>query len=68
MQTVMTEHDKMLNEIHSFTRTVVAIAEMQKEPVRARADAIMMAEYLFHQIVMNKMLEKCVEKATPCNN
>ena len=29
---------------------------------------LMMAERIFHGLVMKKMLEKCVEKSIPCNN
>jgi len=63
-----TEHDKMMAEIIQFTSTVVGVAEMRDVPAKIRAEAIFMAEKIFHKVVMSKMLEKCVEKSTPCNN
>ena len=68
MQAVPTEHDKMMLEIMEFTQTVVGVAEMRDVPATVRAEAIFMAEKIFHKMIMNKMLEKCVEKSTPCNN
>jgi len=41
---------------------------MRTVPASVRAEAIMMAERIFHGLVMKKMLEKCVEKSIPCNN
>lgn len=63
-----TEHDKMMAEIMVFTQTIVGVAEMRTVPATVRAEAILMAERIFHGMIMNKMLEKCVEKSTPCNN
>ena len=68
MKAVMTEHDKMMLEIMEFTQVVVGVAEMRDIPATVRAEAILMAEKLFHKVIMNKMVEKCVEKSTPCNN
>ena len=68
MTTNLTEHDKMMAEIIAFTQTVVGVAEMRTVPASVRAEAIMMAERIFHGLVMKKMLEKCVEKSIPCNN
>lgn len=68
MITNLTEHDKMMAEIIAFTETVVGVAEMRTVPVKVRAEAIIMAEKIFHKVIMNKMLGKCVEKSTPCNN
>ena len=63
-----TEHDKMMAEIMVFTQTIVGVAEMRTVPATVRAEAILMAERIFHGMIMKKMLEKCVEKSTPCNN
>ena len=68
MKAVVTEHDKMMAEIMGFTSTIVGVAEMREIPAKIRAEAILMAEQLFHKTIMNKMVEKCVEKSTPCNN
>jgi hypothetical protein len=68
MTTNLTEHDKMMAEIIAFTQTVVGVAEMRTVPATVRAEAIVMAERIFHGLIMKKMLEKCVEKSTPCNN
>jgi hypothetical protein len=68
MTTNLTEHDLMMAEIIAFTQTVVGVAEMRTVPASVRAEAIMMAERIFHGLVMKKMLEKCVEKSIPCNN
>lgn len=68
MQVIATEHDKMMAEIMEFTQTVVGVAEMRDVPATVRAEAIFMAEKIFHKMIMNKMVEKCVEKSTPCNN
>lgn len=68
MQAVATEHEKMMAEIMAFTSTVVGVAEMKTVPTQVRAEAIVMAEQIFHKVIMDKMLEKCVEKSTPCNN
>jgi len=68
MTTNLTEHDKMMAEIIAFTQTVVGVAEMRTVPASVRAEAIVMAERIFHKTIMNKMLEKCVEKSIPCNN
>jgi len=63
-----TEHDKMMAEIMVFTQTIVGVAEMRSVPAIVRAETIMMAERIFHGLIMKKMLEKCVEKSIPCNN
>jgi hypothetical protein len=68
MTTNLTEHDKMMAEIIAFTQTVVGVAEMRTVPATVRAEAIVMAERIFHGLIMKKMLEKCVEKSIPCNN
>lgn len=68
MQAIMTEHDKMMLEIMEFTQVVVGVAEMRDVSATVRAEAILMAEKLFHKMIMKKMVEKCVEKSTPCNN
>lgn len=68
MTTNLTEHDKMMAEIIAFTQTIVGVAEMRTVPATVRAEAIVMAERIFHGLIMKKMLEKCVEKSTPCNN
>lgn len=68
MKAVPTEHDKMMLEIMEFTKVVVGVAEMRDVSVNIRAEAILMAEKLFHKMIMEKMVEKCVEKSTPCNN
>lgn len=68
MKLAITEHDKMMAEIMAFTGTVVGIAEMRNIPASVRVEAIMMAEKIFHKVIMSKMVEKCVEKSTPCNN
>jgi len=59
MTTNLTEHDLMMAEIIAFTQTVVGVAEMRTVPASVRAEAIMMAERIFHGLVMKKMLEKC---------
>lgn len=68
MKLAATEHDKMMAEIMTFTSTVVGVAEMRNVPAQVRVEAIMMAEQIFHKVIMSKMVEKCVEKSTPCNN
>ena len=68
MKAVMTEHDKMMLEIMEFTQVVVGVAEMRDVPAKIRAETILMAEKLFHKVIMNKMVEKCVTASTPCNN
>ena len=68
MKLAATEHDKMMAEIMAFTSTVVGVAEMRSVPAQVRAEAIVMAEQIFHKVIMSKMVEKCVEKSTPCNN
>lgn len=68
MQAIATEHDKMMAEIMDFTQTVVGVTEMKNVPVQVKAEAIFMAEQIFHKLIMSKMIEKCVEKSTPCNN
>ena len=68
MKLAATEHDKMMAEIMAFTQTIVGVAEMKNVPAPVRVEAIMMAEQIFHKVIMSKMVEKCVEKSTPCNN
>ena len=68
MKAVMTEHDKMMLEIMEFTQVVVGVAEMRDVPATVRAEAILMAEKLFHKMIMNKMVEKCATASTPFNN
>lgn len=68
MKLTATEHDQMMVEIMEFTMTIVGVAEMKDIDVTVRAKAIFMAEQIFHKMIMNKMLAKCVEKVTPCNN
>lgn len=68
MKLAATEHDQMMAEIMEFTMTVVAVAEIRDIDAVVKAKAIYMAEQIFHKMIMNKMLAKCVEKVTPCNN
>ena len=68
MKTVVTEHEQMMAEIMEFTSLVVRVAEMRDVPVNIRAESILMVEKLFHKVIMDKMVEKCVEKSIPCNN
>jgi hypothetical protein len=68
MKAVMTEHEQMMIDIMNFTATVVRLTEMREYPAEMRADAIMIAEQLFHKMVMGKIVEKCVEKSTPSTN
>lgn len=68
MKATMTEHDKMMLEIMEFTQVIVGVTEMRDISATVRAEAIVMAEQLFHKVIMKKMLEKCVEKSTPCAN
>ena len=68
MKAVVTEHEQMMFEIMEFTRVIVGVAEMRHIPVKLRAETILLAEQLFHKVIMNKMVEKCVEKSIPCNN
>jgi hypothetical protein len=68
MTTNLTDHDKMMAEIIAYTETIVGVAEMRTVPAKVRAEAIMLAERIFHRAIMSKILEKCVEKSTPCNN
>ena len=68
MKLAATEHDKMMAEIIQYTTTIVSVAVMNDIPIKTRAEAIRMAEQIFHKVIMSKMVEKCVEKSTPCNN
>lgn len=68
MKIAATEHDKMMVDIMDFTSMVVGIAEMKDVEAAVRAEAIFMAEQVFHKMIMSKMVEKCVEKSIPCNN
>ena len=62
------EHEKMLQEIMQFTSSVVCITEMPGVSNRNKADAIFMCEKIFHKVIMDKLVSKCVEKSIPCNN
>lgn len=68
MQRVMTEHEEMMVDIMQFTNAVVVLAEMHDVPPRDRAEAIRVAEQIFHGMIMTKMIEKCANNAVPCNN
>ena len=68
MKIATTEHDKMMIDIMDFTAMVVGIAEMKDVEAAVRAEAIFMVEQVFHKMIMQKMVEKCVEKSLPCNN
>lgn len=68
MKAVATEHDKMMMDIMDFTSMVVGIAEMRDIPANIRADGILVIEQAFHKMIMEKIVEKCVEKSIPCNN
>jgi len=68
MKAVMTEHDKMMLDIMEFTQLVVGVAEMRDVPAKIRAETILMAEQMFHKMIMNKMVKKCATASTPCNN
>ena len=68
MKAVMTEHDKMMADIMGFTQLVVGVAEMRDIPAAVRADTILIVEKAFHKMIMEKIVEKCVEKSIPCNN
>lgn len=68
MTIAQTEHDKMMFEIMEFTKIVVAVSCMKNADVHAQARAIFMAEKLFHKVVMDKIVTKCVEKSIPSNN
>ena len=68
MKAVMTEHDKMMLDIMEFTQLVVGVAEMRDIPATVRADTILIVEKAFHKMIMEKIVEKCVEKATPSTN
>lgn len=68
MQIAVTENDKMMSEIMQFTQVIVGVTEMRNVPIQVRAEAILMAEQLFHRVVMGKMIQKCGTAATPCNN
>ena len=68
MKAVMTEHDKMMADIMGFTQLVVGVAEMRDLPATVRADTILLVEKAFHKMIMEKIVEKCAEKATPSAN
>ena len=63
-----TESDNVLADIMDFTATVVGIATMNDVENPVKAKAIFMAEQILHQLIMNKIVEKCVEKGVPSNN
>ena len=68
MTTVQTESEKILAEIMGFTNTIVGIASMVDIENPVKAQAIFMAEQMLHQVIMDKIVEKCVEKGIPSNN
>lgn len=68
MQRVMTEHEEMMVNVMQFTSAIVVLAEMRDVPPRDRAEAIFMAEQIFHKMIMDRMIEKCANNAVPCNN
>jgi len=68
MKAVVTEHEQMMMDIMDFTSMVVGIAEMRDVAANIRADAIFVVEQAFHKMIMEKIVEKCVEKATPSAN
>jgi len=63
-----TEHDKIMIEIMKFTQTVVCLAGLKNVDVHTQAQAIFMAERVFHKVVMDKLLTKCENISTPCRN
>ena len=63
-----TEHDKMMFEIMEFTKTIVCLSRLKSVNVHEQAQAIFLAEKLFHKIVMDKLLTKCENISTPCRN
>lgn len=63
-----TEHDLMMGDIMAFTGAILAIAEMKNVHVRDKANAIYLAESVFHKMIMDKMIEKCESKAIPSTN
>ena len=63
-----TEHDHMMDDIMAFTTAIVGIAELRNVAVADRANAIYMAENVFHKILMDKMIKKCESKAIPSTN
>lgn len=68
MMMIPTESDNMMAEIMEFTSTVVGLAEMKDVAVPIRAKAIMLAEQVLHKVIMDKLVDKCIEKSIPCNN
>lgn len=68
MRIAATEHDKVMAEIMAFTETIVGVAEMRDIPPVVRADTILLAEELFHKVIMDRMIVQCVQKSTPCDN
>lgn len=68
MKAVVTEHEQMMLDIMDFTSMVVGIAEMKDISADIRANAIFVVEQAFHRVIMEKIVEKCVEKATPSTN
>lgn len=63
-----TERDNVLADIMDFTATVVGIATMNGVENPVKAKAIFMAEQMLHQVIMDKIVEKCVESTTPSEN
>lgn len=68
MVIAQTEHDKMMVEIMEFTKTIVCLSGLQSVNVHDKAQAIFLAEKLFHKIVMDKIVTKCENISTPCQN
>lgn len=62
------ESDVIMAEIMEFTTTVVGVAELKDVQTHIKAKAIFMAEQILHKIIMNKIVEKCVESTTPSAN
>lgn len=63
-----TEYELVMDDIMAFTSTIVGIAELRNIPVADRANAIYLAEGIFHKVLMDKMIKKCESKAIPSTN
>lgn len=57
----------VMNDIMDFTSSVLLFAEMPL-PVKTKAELIFEAEKVLHQMIMDRMIEKCANNAVPCNN
>lgn len=64
----VTERQKVMSEIQAFVMAVVEIAEMKDVDAAVRAKAIVVAEQVLCEIIMNKMVKKCSDNAVACNN